>query len=343
MTMMKKIIMGLSALLLVLSGCTKESVVGQDEGQNVVISLATGTRSGSTDEGSVEDRYINSLRILGYRTSNGTLAFNVPVYGLPSTPESGKLAYSGTVNVKTGKFTIVLIANEHSDAAASTLLGGITTTANNTLTYLYENVTFSHTAFAADKDIPMVTVRENIVIQDNNKLFDPTKGSEALSEWPVSMERLGVRIDLKLAFNNNEDARTAWEADKKVTFSKVPDRVYLVAGKDNSAGTTSKVFTYSSATCTGTTTKTYDLGRIILPESYFTSATPEDKAMELSITADRERSCKVKSPISGHGYTLPRNTYLSATATVSADPETSLTLQTSALDWADKDMDHELQ
>lgn len=336
--MMKyKIMIVLSALFLMLSACSKESAVNgnEEESRDAVITFVTGTRSGSTNAGSDADRYINSLRVLGYRTSTGELAFNETVYGIP-TQVSERFEYEGNISVRTGKFTVVFVANEHSDAAVSAVLNGITTTENSTLAYLRNQVAFAHTAFASDKDIPMVTVKENIVIQDDNKLIDPAIGTDVLNKWPVSMERIGIRVDLKFAFEN-EDAHTAWATAKTITIERVPDRVYLFAGQDNTDAPTSKVYSYPSAVYTGTTTKTYDLGRIILPENYFTSATtPEDKAMVLKISADRERACKMVSSIAAHGYTLPRNTFLSATVTIPEDPTADILWDSRVADWDDQ-------
>ena len=329
----------LSALLL--SSCTMESLVAPPDGQDVMIRIAAQTRA--TADGDAQDRYINSLRVLGYRMADQTLAFNETV-ALGSSNASG---YNGKINVKTGRFIIVFVANEHEDAAVSAALSGITTTANNTLAYLEKQVAFSTAAFSVSKDIPMTALKNNITIQGNDTLLD--NGVPVTSSWGVTLQRLGVRLDLTMTlYTSAFDNWFGSAGEKKIYFNNVPKKVSLFPGADNSADvyTNNEVFvTYTGSSPTAVDSKkTVILPRaIILPESVFSPVGTKSKGLVMRIVESVDRTGVIASGNAAHGYTLPRNTYLDVTATVAGAADSEFTFNINPIyDWSGTDIGHEL-
>ena len=319
MNILQKILFGASCLLL-LASCAKEEQLVTD-GQDVLITLATGTRAGE-EAGDLEDREMNSLRILGYRSSDGQLTFNEEI-AIPSGSES----YNGTVTMKTGKYTVVIIANE---GTLSTTLGddALISTIGDLRSLYFEIGAFNET-----DAIPMVTVKEDIVIQGDDLLIDA--GTTYTTEWPVEMERLGIRVDVTL--NLSDIQREDWQIDNgKIYFGNIPDKVYLFPGIANAPGTSTRSYTMLDYTDDSKTQFTSP--RIILPEVY-AAGLSQSGALTLSVLAPTE----LKSAISadnGASYILSRNTRLGLTATIG---ETSLTFVVNVIDWEDENMNHVLQ
>lgn len=334
----------LAVLTLGLASCTMESVVEGEspEGQEVVIRLAAATRA--TAAGDAADSYINSLRVLGYRVSDQKLAFNETV-GLGSSNVTG---YNGKIKVKTGRFLIVLVANEHSDAALKAKLDGITPTANNTLAYLQDEVYFAHTAFAVNKDIPMTAFKNNVTIQGDDQMLDD--GVPVTAPWAVTLQRLGVRLDLTMTlYTAAFDSWFGTAGNKRIYFNNVPKKVYLFPDTDNSAevfADNSVFVTYAGSDPTAVDgKKTVILPRaIILPESCFAPVSTKAKGLSMSLIENSNiRSGVIASGNAAHGYTLPRNTYLDVTGTVAGASDTEFTFDINPIhDWNGTDIPHEI-
>ena len=352
MKILQNIVLAAAALLLSVS-CIREgdmSLPWQNE-QPVMITLGATSRSG-TDVGAPEDSYINSLRILGYRTSDGTLAFNEIVVGLPAVTNNAN-EIKKTVDVLTGQFTIVFIANEHSDkdtdsngtSDLSALLNGITTAANNNISYL-RGLSFSHEAFAADKNIPMVSVKENIIIQGDEQLIDPTQNSgNPVSEWKVSLTRIGIRVDVKLKLTDMQ--KTAWLGVANpgiVYFNNVPEKAYIFPNTDNSANLLTGDEKYATLTeeAKEGALNVFVCQRVILPESSSQTLT-EAQALTMKIMEGAVARTGVVAPTPGvgtNGYTIPRNHYLDVVAAISG---VEITLATTVAPWNSVNISGELE
>jgi len=328
----------MTAALFMLSACTKEHTVSQ-EGLEATIMISTGTRAAMDDD---EDSYINSLRILGYYSSTGKLAFNETVTVANNSKEVKK-----TITVKTGNFTIVAIANEHSDGATpadlSALLDKITTSDANTNTMTYiKGLSFSHDAFSSTKDIPMFLAKENIAIYGDDNMAD---NGVACTTLPVLLERLGVRIDLTLKLFDVQS--TAWQSgagthNGKVYFNNVPDKVYLFPGTDNSGSllTGNEKFVTPVAAPDEAGKKIFKSLRIILPESCLNSLTAAQGLTIELYEGTALRKGVLSTGTGANGYTLSRNSYFGVDTEIG---EISLTFDVNVMDWEDKDMNHELQ
>ena len=349
----------LALWLPVLTSCTQDPAIDPSEGQDVKIVFKTGTRADGTNIGSEEDRYINTLRVMGYWDKDGTLAFNRLVHG-PSSENKQQIPDT-EIQVKTGKYTIIFIANEHADELTSDLLKDITSSQNNTLSYLRKEVAFARSAFSGAKDIPMVTIKENIVIQGDRLLIDPSlitgeNPTGLIADvWSVSMVRLGVRIDLALTASSGSFGNW-WNAGSgKLYFNNVPSKVYIYPKTDNSVGMATNNEVYSVApgypgTMPGEVSgnRTVKFERIILPESYFTPVTNSDKALEVSLSTTGSNAYKaiVRFDKSKEDYTLRRNTFLDITATLTNEVEPELELEIGPggenNDWNDENIGHDL-
>ena len=346
MKTIQTILLSCTTAVLLLASCIREGeITPQQDEQAAIITLGAGSRAAGDASGTAEDYYINSLRILGYRTSDGTLAFNKVALAAPG---DGIYPVEKRVQVLTGNFTIILIANEHEDAALSTSLSGINPSTNNTLSYL-RTLSFSHTAFDKTKDIPMVAICENIVILEDDKLVDPTQNSgNPIAEWPVSLTRLGVRVDVKLKLTDAQMA--AWQTPvasaNKVYFNNVPTKAYIFPNIDNSDAFVTADIKFATLT-TATPAKEGDLNvfeyqRVILPESSSPNLT-EAQALTMKIMEDASpRTGALVSGVGTNGYTIPRNHYLDVTATVPISG-VMMTLDTTIAEWNDVNISGELE
>ena len=370
MKILHYILLGTAALLLSVS-CAKENPVPVDE-QEVVITVSTGTRAVGDADGTPNDHYINSLRVLGYRTSDGTLAFNEKVYGFPTSTVNATVLNNQQVDVKTGRFTIVFIANEHSEVDAnsdgtndmSALLNGITTSNNNTLSYLKDNAKFSYHSFYYGYNIPMAVIKENIIIQEENKLIDPELGSAPITTvWPVMLTRLGIRVDVTLKLTDAQvaDWRTVPTLNKEaLSFYNIPEWVSVFPNIYHTGSTTSRVETFVDM---DTYPDEGDLkvfkARFILPEyadpnleattglilglpqgATVGLTTPEKKGAVSNMETD---GLTPKGWAGKYGYTIPRNHYLGVTATIK-ESDTEITFNINVLSWDEANLgDKELQ
>ena len=354
MNILNKILFGTSvSVFLLLTSCVKEHNTAVDS-EDVSITLNVGTRATPEQEGDAQDRYINSMRMLVYQYSSGKLVFNHKLYGVP-TAESAREDYTGTVEMKTGQFTVVFIANELSDRKdtdpsyikLTDQLEAIEVDDPNTNTLSYlKSLSFCDQAFASNIDIPMVTVREGIIVQGTNKLVDETGNAQTKLE--VSMERLGIRIDLTLKLLPEQ--WTAWQSEQgKVSFSNIPGEVFLFSGIENAPATLSRDVVIADYDDDSTVDSdgliVIPTSRIILPELYSANIDAIN-GLILKINAPSEFTGAIyagekKADNLTDNYALPRNLRLGLTAKIG---EVSITFNTNVMDWTDVGLDNkELQ
>ncbi len=329
----------LSALLL--AGCVKDPYqagYGNGEQQTVNITIATPTAGTIIyDDG---DYDITTLRVLGYNTSDGTLAFNEQV-AFTETGTGENIKREAEIRVPTGEFTFVFLANEDSDPAFA-----LTVADDDQVAELadLQALSISHTAFDSGKDIPMLSVYDNVEVLGENSL--KVAGTDVTGVWEIGIVRLAVRLDVTFSL----DAKQAAEWDQKFTVSGIPSSMYLFPQKDNS-GVARVDKTYAAGLGTagyptlpgtyfaesdGTYTVTYP--RIILPESWFTDRTNADKATAIEV--DLQRDSPFSGPIgmqilegdSPLDYTLPRNHYFKLNASIK-DDQAVLDVQLEVKDW----------
>ncbi|NDV57350.1 fimbrial protein [Bacteroides sp. 519] len=332
--------------LLLLMACNEENTThSTEDGQDVIITIATGSRSDGDDPklGDAKDRYINRLRVMGYRISDGKLAFNEKAYGFPDA-DTNTETYEGNITVKTGKFTVVFIANEHADDLTATL-DDITESQNNTLNYLKEQVTFSRAAFDKDKDIPMVTVKKNITIQGENKLIDPQEGNTTINKWPIQMERIGIKLSLTLTITEEQQTSLLAEGGKYfLHLYNVPEKAYLFADNKIPVDYNDEALEFELGTdLNNDAIETWTWERIILPENIFTPIDDTDKALTLVIKqagGAPHLKAFVRIDKNEENYTLPRNTFLDMEVFISTDRE--LEFNVSVNSWNDEEIEQEL-
>ena len=342
MNILQKILFGTAVLLL--ASCVKEQDNTQ-EGQDVVITLDAGTRS--SEPGATADRYINSLRVLGYNSVSGQLSFNEKV----DFTGSNATNFQDIINVKTGTFTVVFIANEHADPATSALLNAIgSTSATSNLAHI-KGISFSYGAFSATKDIPMVKIKNSVHIKGDNLLSDPeiNSGADISTSWNVELERIGIRVDLTLKLTDAQ--KTAWQSgthNGRVYLNNVPVKAYIFPGMDNSDVllTGNEIFVSPTAASPAVVggLNIFEYTRVILPESIIKESNPataKTKALTLSLyEGATKRTGIINSGIAGYNSSLPRNLWVGVTATVK-DDEVDFEIEVSS--WTDKNMSQILQ
>ena len=334
----------LSLTALLLTSCVREEeVAGRQNEQAVMITLGAESRAGDAS-GDLADHYINSLRILGYRTSDGTLAFNKMALGLPAVSDNLN-EIERKIEVITGKFTIVLIANEHSEVDSNTngisdlseLLNGITATNNNKISYL-QGLSFSHLAFDTSKNIPMVAIKENIIIQGDDMLVEE---GVSYTKWGVVLTRIGIRVDVKLKLTDAQmddwQMPTVPAHSGRVYFNNVPEKAYIFPGIDNSDVFVADYTKYAAPTpatipVDGDGLNVFVCQRIILPE---TNSPTLDKPQALTIKVMENNIWRTGTLTSSPSvYTLPRNYYIDVTATMPVS-DTEITITSTVTPWDD--------
>jgi hypothetical protein len=308
-----------------------------------------GTATRATHSGDPRDRYINSLRVLGFRVDDGTLAFNNLVfYQKNDRAES----FNGKILVRTGRYTLVLIANEHADSSTNSV--------HNKLEALQPGVTNlsdlgdlwfgSGKTFDSSKDIPMVARVDNVKISSTGQ-GNPAPGITNLNNsgepLRITLIRLGVRLELRLKMYPDQVEKW-WDFSRgAINLEGIPDRVYLFPRENSEPGNrstwigtvTSKPTVVGSDGLIG-----MDSPRIILPEILFSPVTNKRLALSISIdTGERTRrgTIAIDGGVSDKGYTIPRNSYLKATATAKSD-RLDISTKTVVDDWESENLDQKL-
>ncbi len=303
----------------------------QDE-QPVAISIAAGVfdvpvaYASETRPGTVEDDKIGSMRVLGFR-SDGTLAFN--------DYNEDMYAQTRTFKALTGRYTLLFLANEDSDRMLHETLDGLDPKTDATITLDEVGaLSFSHGAFSTDENthIPMVKLIHNVRIafkEDGEGTPRPgiTNQGDTLA---VSMERLGVKIDVALKLYENQFKAWSENSDENergvIHIENLPDHVHLLQG-DNSDGeglqTQSNAPYYAPGDVvvdTYTRQSTILLQRaFILPESWFIPATDSDKAMRIRINTGVGTWNGRIAVGDARTYAVRRNSHLLVSATSDRD------------------------
>jgi hypothetical protein len=336
-----------------MASCFNETPVPEAE-QQVEITLTAGTNTGpvtrATDSGSKEDRYVNSLRVLGFRSVDGKLAFNNLIF----YNNAGKVeGFTGKIRVLTGRYTLVLIANEHADTsrpASATMYSKLESLELDVTTIDdLGNLWFaSGRSFDTTKDIPMIARVDNVKITPSGAAGNPLPGTTNLGDpLRITLRRLAVRLDITIRMYP-EQVDAWWDTSRGVFYVEgIPSLVYLFP-RDNSNPSNR-----STWGCTVRTKPTavdadglvsIDFPRIILPEALFSPATNKNLSVSVSLSGGnitRRGTIAIGGGASAPGYTLPRNNYLKVTATAKPD---ALDIETEAMieGWDDEQLPQDI-
>ncbi|NDV56922.1 fimbrial protein [Bacteroides sp. 519] len=289
---MKAIILPL--FLFGLFASCREEATNHTEEQPVGIQIATRAA------GSAEDNAISSLQVLIYNSATGELAFNVePVLQSPANTQR--------IDMKTGQYDFVFVANH---------TGCTTNIATLPLGDAYSNleeVYFNATAFGNDKDIPMVHVVKGVCVYQGGKLLLPGKTEMQTGVWTIAMERIAAKLSVTFTLTEGQS-----ETFKEMYVTNLPDKVYLLpqSNKDEKYTASSRVITDVVTEEEGVYKVTSE--RLILPESYFNNITDIAKGVVLGMKfSNNLYRTSVIGVAPESNYTLPRNTFLQLSGTVS--------------------------
>ncbi len=349
----------ISAALLaaIMLSCVKDHMDGErsggSEGIPVTLSLVSGTRMDiAGDRFAFLDYEVSTLRIIGYHTNSMELAFNkIATITSDNSNSQGignanpDIKWIAKTQVETGNYTIVFIANYDVDNDMDVILADDNQI--NTFAKL-QDVSFSHESLQWNGRLPMIAVHENVqIIADNEVNVD---GTPHTGTWPLSLDRLAVRVDLSLTLSNA--VGTAWmdysvnetNGEYRLLVYNVPRRMYLfekinetpVIDKNYRAGDFFTGYQSFPGIINSGGFYDYDVAfpRIILPEYVMTNKADEDKAIEIGLGL-RESGVvrmvrgKIGNDIILGDYSLTRNTYLTVNARV--------------LEWSDLDMEIEVR
>lgn len=316
-------------LALLFSSCVKEVTVDVPaDGQPVRITFAADTRAADIPAEQQDNADITSLRVLGYKTTSGALAFNEHITVTNN-------ASSHTVEVLQGEYHFVFVANESldTDLAAKLAAGPGSFTALKTLT-------IGSGAFTDNADrVPLVSVRENITVRSSS---DVSSGGTSVLDggvWKVALQRAAVKMRLEVHVEKGEPF-----ANTEIRLNRVPSWSYLYPGIDNQASGNARTITVPLTKTGETADGKYDIyqpmtggatgteDRLIFPELLFADKGNKDKGIELEITTDKTRRGVIGVDIP-NDYTIPRNKFIDITATVATMPDIEFTV--TVTDWGD--------
>lgn len=312
--------------LSLLASCVDHNPPSESVDQRPVrIAVAVGpcptSQAGSAGSvGSVGEDNISELRLMAFRTSDATLAFNQRV-------DYNRAAPYHVFELPTGRYTLVAVAGEHRDAALSARLEALTQSA--TLSQV-SALSFAASAFDAGCDIPMMTSAAVTISRVND-----TEGTTDLgSPLALTLTRLGVRIDIKVKLDAAQMEQ--WMASGgELYLDRVPERVYLFP-HDNSAATST-----STIACAARPQIDESLGQrsisirgVILPESYFAPANDAARGLQLRLW-DGTRQISGSIALSPNNHTVPRGSHLNVQATVG---DGTFEFVTSVAPWDDENV-----
>lgn len=301
-----KIIYILAAMLVLLPSCTKERGADMQEGDPVEIRIsltgADGTRAANA--GSDADRTISRFRMLAYTHSTGRLAYDTPV---TLTRDVDDDRWVGTLGIRTGKYDFVFLANVDPGCVlddSADPIGGL------------RNFSLDNRTFGRTSDIPMISrIYEGVSVQGDNKVLLNGASQIQASPWNIDVERMAVRIDLHFKLTPGQK-----EMLKQISLSNIPTVVYALPGRSYDGAYESWRWNVGY-TITGPDPSgdySFDFERVIVPESVFTPVDAKGKGMALSMEfTDGTIRSGVIGIAPGVDYTLPRNTYLDISGTVS--------------------------
>jgi hypothetical protein len=342
------ILLGLIVLVTAVS-CLDEETVAQ-EGQLVTVTLspasgAPGTRSLDADNPpqpnpdlDAADRRITQFPILVFSTTGGL------VENFYTTDIATRNPW--TIRLYGGTYHFVFIANEGSagDNSGTDQQWNTLKTFTGSLTQL-ENIAFPSSAFADTKDIPMSAICKDVQLLGDNQ-YKIGGGGTQTGTWPVTVTRLGVRVDVRLhtALAQKVQDFTGLE------FHNVPTSVPVL--EQTTGGTPTDLLSpagYESSPfrpvlkANGDTPDFTDIGtgpqagekewkktRVILPSSVFADNTDPDKGIEVHVIYGGTSAKAVLAPDPATSYTQPRNTYYTFDAELvnsGAQPQLFITAQ----------------
>lgn len=323
----------------------KETEVAGGDGEPVTVTLTAstvgttlGTRAATTGTGDDRDNQFSSLRVMVFHAGS-ILAYNKAV----------DLIGEGnpfTIEMTTGIYDFVFIANEDSDPALSLRLANYK---GKNIGSIYGE-SFSSSAFGNSTTIPMTHIIRNVVVTaDDAGVGSISVGGTVQSRpWVVEVERAAVRVDL--IFRTREQYTV--ENFSALKIANVPGKVYLfdrnasgsaiynvtddssfeaavkVASRTIDGGDgdlyaivdSKEVFTESDEEFTTTPDENgyyYWYKRIILPSSMFTPSGNEDKAIVFTVVVDG-RLMNATLGTDELGYTASRNQRYRLVGTVEA-------------------------
>ncbi|WP_163211408.1 fimbrial protein [Bacteroides sp. 519] len=329
-----KTILLLTLIAMLQGACSKDNLEQNEEPVVILVSAESRADTPNSHEGDPADRNISTLRVLIYESGSQQLAFNIFV---PTINNPTKL------NIKTGRYNFVFVANEDSDPAIAAQLAA--QNPGSKAINLFD-MSFAASAFAASKNIPMVTRIDNVLILAYEQYQTPDMQAPETGVWPIWMERLGVRLDIALQMTQSQYDR--FSTEKTMRFTNVPDRVYLAPA----------IISNGTVVAAGVTIPTTDItitpitnpvdeyiwkvqcNRIILPENTFFNKTDATKALKLTLgfgTDDVSEGIICLEP--GTDHTLPRNTFLDIDGKVLS---TTFTFNTIVQDWTQIDLPNQL-
>lgn len=318
----------LFAVILLVTGCSNEYSITEEkpgaEVNAVNVLMAPGLRT--LDAGSSLDASVAQLRIMLFDTKTGKLAVNKHL--------SISTGDTKNVQVKTGKYDFVFIANENAEPVENglTVLLNSLVVGSSVISDL-QDVYFSADAFDTDYYIPMVEVIREVTVSGENTVLLPGSTTPEQMPWHIPLTRLGVRMDVSFALTTDEYSDLLNAASPPVlTFSNLTDRVFLFDGKANrDAGNPvakSIVFDMLNVNkqdfvdiSSGNEPRvTLKFDRIIIPENIFTPKTEKNKAIEMNIAFAGNTNHTFRGAIgldlvhTDKNYSLPRNNYLNISA-----------------------------
>lgn len=335
----------LIAVVLFATGCSKEHTPTGPEGPfgntPVTIALAPGTRA--TVSGSHLDGTVSELRILLFDAKTGELVLNRYIPAFSDTQPTN-------ISVLTGKYHIVFIANESSEPAASGLTPALDAMQKGMAVLSdLRNIGFSADAFETDKNIPMTTLLENVVIAGENRVTLSGNSASEQMPWRIPLTRLATRLDITFDLTMDEYHDLLAAGDPPVlTLSNIPSQVFLLEGSNNNTGfplTKNIIFDPGNPnkndgmSFIGNEPKvSLKFDRIIIPENMFSPGTDKDKGVEISVKLAGHTNHTFRGivGIDAHGgpgdFTLPRNSYLDITASLNLP---FLDMDAEVIEWTD--------
>ncbi|MCC8036069.1 MAG: hypothetical protein LIO77_09105 [Rikenellaceae bacterium] len=314
----------------------------EEEGIPVTITVSPAHTRAQTIEGDEADYQVEDIYVLGFHTSDKTLAFREHI------SSQSDLETGAVINVLTGNFTVVFIANASLDDFLPDAIEDLVPGQSK-----LDDIRDREFCFWIDalywvpgnlNLVPMAWVCEYVIITGNDQLIYQGKPVDGV--WEVELERLAIRVDLTLDLTASQMANF-----KHIKFDNFPNHFTVISGMADNSSTIDNL-QYSAATdnqdysmqlgnIVPLSSGDYDYRikypRIILPEKVFTPADDKDEAVVLSAVIGSETfpgriGCDLP-----FDYTLPRNLYLEIYATVRPG-EKHLDIELLVKDWETKEL-----
>lgn len=332
--------------------CTDESLVNEPEdGYMLITGITTRSYNGAFPGDGIDGK-IETLRILAFDKQTTMCESNVFYSG--SVLEGESLRHP----MKKGEYDFIFLVNEPSASNMKRALENIGSKgAVNSMSY-------PAAVFNTTDCIPMIAEANNVkVLVGGNIEVD----GNATTVLAVNLRRLAARVDVLLKATS-DFGDVASGAFKGVTFSNMPDKVPLVHALPSDPISGSWVYADPVLPYLGTSVARGGIRRIeaddesieinsafltagdrengmvwaakvkrvILPSSFFSDETDEDKAIDFTVHfVDKySPSCKLKI-LSDPDYTLPANARLELIARIQEPLEVNIIPSPWSLDGGD--------